>query len=162
MGDDLFKLLAVAFGFFLGLIPPWLNRKRRLKAHWGSLRVEIELCREKATGYPSAGIAAPLYRLPVDAFRYSFPVLLAEGVLEPNDVRALSRFYGHVEDIDRGLDQIADVPFGTEHDPLRNKLFSRLCMKAADLLEGELLRDAHQVVDKGAKMKWYRPPRLKS
>jgi hypothetical protein len=76
------EFLLVLLGFFLGLIPQWLQRKRRLKAHWCALSAEIEQCREKAETLLGDNVMSPLYRFPVMAYQASFPILLADGAVQ--------------------------------------------------------------------------------
>jgi hypothetical protein len=41
-------LLGVLLGFILAEAKDWWARRRRRRAHWGALRVEIEFCRRLA------------------------------------------------------------------------------------------------------------------
>ena len=101
---DVFGLIGVAIGFGLAQLPPLWNRKRRLLAQWSAMRAEMRMCDDSIEHLLNHGIPAPLYRLPVDAFRHSYPVLLAEGDVSEQDVLALGRYIGWVHDINRGLD----------------------------------------------------------
>ena len=94
-------------GFALGLVPVWLDRKRRLKTHWSAIRAELELCRERASTLLRDSIRSPLYRLPLSAYQSSFAVLLAEGALSESEVLTMGRFFCQVQDINRGLDNAA-------------------------------------------------------
>ena len=58
-------VLCVVLGFFLGWIPEYISRRKRLKAHWAALKAETDTCKEKAQGYLKDNVEAPLYRLPV-------------------------------------------------------------------------------------------------
>jgi hypothetical protein len=143
-------LVNVLFGFLLGLIPGWFARKRRLKSHWAALSAEIDLCKEKCeayTGLPK--IIAPLYRMPLDGFRNSFPVLLAEGALKEHEVKILSKFYGQAEDINRGLDRVANM--GPSLAEINGE-YNRNLAKARELIEDSeqsksFYRMARQVVN---------------
>lgn len=150
------ELVYIVFGFLLGTIPPWLARKRRLKAHWAALSAEIDICKEKGESYISQSIAAPLYRMPLDGYRHSYPVLLAEGALTEREVKTLSTFFAQAEDINRGLDRVA----ATEGDKkrMRNE-FSRNCAKARELVEdvkgkASLYCGARDVVNKHLNQRW--------
>jgi len=94
----------VILGFALGLIPAYFARRRRCRAHWAALSAEVEICERLARTYIKDGVASPLYRLPVAAFGDSFPALLADGAVGPDDFNDLAWFSGWAQDINRGLD----------------------------------------------------------
>ena len=52
-------------GFLLGLVPLYLDRRRRARAHWAALSAEAEIGERLARAYLTDGVAAPLYRLPM-------------------------------------------------------------------------------------------------
>jgi hypothetical protein len=103
------EILAVVIGFVLGFGVAQWERRRRLKAHWAALDVEIEMAGRAATTYRNDSVKAPLYRLPTIAFEHSLPALLAEGALKPAELESLMSFGLLVQDINRGLDQAADA-----------------------------------------------------
>ncbi len=80
------ELAFAIFGFLLGLLPSWFNRKRRLKTHWCALRAEMMLCKEKAELLLNDNVMSPLYRLPVIAYQVSYPVVLADGAVAEEEV----------------------------------------------------------------------------
>jgi len=127
------NLLLVLLGFFLGLVPGWYARKQRLKVHWGALEIETELCREKAQAYLDDKIMAPLYRLPNKAYETSFPVLLSDAAILPNEVDALVRFYSQVEDFNRGLDDAAELNKENRTAPLKEG-YKRNLLKARQIV----------------------------
>jgi hypothetical protein len=127
-------LLLVVLGFLLGLIPGWWGRRSRLKVHWGALRAEIGLCREKAETYLTDNVMAPLYRFPLKAYETSLPVLLADAAVDEQAVRKLLQFYGQVEDLNRGLDNAAQLAMDNNTGPLKSE-YKRNCSKAEQLLE---------------------------
>ena len=59
------EALLILIGFVLGFVPPWLDRKRRLRAHLQAIRAEMQLARERAIMLLNDNVLAPLYRLPV-------------------------------------------------------------------------------------------------
>lgn len=133
------EMLLVILGFLLGLIPGWKARRARLKVHWGALRAEIELCREHASTYLKDGIMAPLYRLPMKAYQASFSALLADAAVKENEVQTLLKFYGLVEDLNRGLDNAAHLAMENNTGPLHTE-YKRNRTKAEQLIlpqEGE-------------------------
>ena len=84
-------ILPTVAGFVLGLVPGWLDRKRRLRTHWCAVRAEFDLCKEMADKLLADNILSPLYRLPTVAFQTSFPLLLAEGALTEKEFDAEKR-----------------------------------------------------------------------
>ena len=128
------SLLLVLLGFFLGLVPGWWSRKQRLKVHWGALRAEVAICREKAETYLNDNVMSPLYRLPTKAYETSFPVLLSDAAVKEEEVRELSKFYGMVEDLNRGLDNAAELHKGNQTGALKTE-YKRNCTKAQNITE---------------------------
>ena len=94
-------VVAVLVGFLFSEWKSNRNRKRKLKAHWALLLTELEISRQKANTYLSDKIAAPLYRLPMEAFQTSFPVILAEDNIEEKELNSLINFFSTVQDFDR-------------------------------------------------------------
>jgi len=125
----------VVLGFVLGTVATYLDRRRRCRAHWAALSAEIGICERLARTYNTDGIAAPLYRLPVSAFAASFPALLADGAVRPNEVEDLAWFSGWVQDINRGLDNADGAAHSGQAEQL-NREVSRLQLKCRELLEG--------------------------
>jgi hypothetical protein len=99
----------IFLGFCFGLIPENLNRKRRLRAHWYALLVEVQMCAEYMETFRTDTIAAPLYRLPTINYQTAFPILLADGVLSKDESELMTKFYNLVEQINRGLDRAGSV-----------------------------------------------------
>jgi hypothetical protein len=127
------EVFLILFGFILGLIPPWLSRIRRIKTHWCAIRSEIEICREKAEKLLNDNVQSPLYRLPVLAFQVSFPALIADGVFGESELLSISRFFNQAQDINRGLDNAADMVKAGDHEKL-NSEYRRNCEKAKELI----------------------------
>jgi hypothetical protein len=154
------EALLVILGFALALIPRWLDRKRRLKAHLQAIREEMQLTEARATMLLNHGIMAPLYRLPVSAYETSFPVLLAEGVLSEGDAFALGDYFCQVQDINRGLDN-ATAAAHANNDHTLKKEYGRLLLKAQRLMmdghEGKAMYAAgFAVVERQLSQKWWR------
>ena len=153
------SVLLVLLGFFLALVPPWLQRKRRLKTHWCALRAEIEQCREKTETLLSDHVMSPLYRLPVMTYQTSFPVLLADGGAQENEVSVIGRFFSQAQDINRGLDNAAEMFKAGNNEKVKQE-FDRNCLKARELIEpndGEesLYTKAKKVVDHKISLRWW-------
>lgn len=126
-------LLLVLLGFLLGLIPGWWAKRSRLKVHFAALRAEIQLCRDLAETYLKDEVMAPLYRLPIKAYGASLPVLLADAALDEPGVRDLLRFYGQVEDLNRGLDNASQLAMQNNTGPLKAE-YKRNCLKSQELV----------------------------
>ena len=153
------EVLLVLFGFVLGFIPTWLDRKRRLKTHWSVIRAEIELCREKAVALLNDAIQSPLYRLPSSAYETSFPVLLTEGALSESESLTMGRFFSQVQDINRGLDNASTVLRSNDTAGL-NQEFDRNLLKARSLIESgdgapSLYTSAKTLVDGKVAKQWW-------
>ena len=120
-------IILVAVGFGLGLIPPALARRRRRSSHWNFLKVEIDACgqiagdlvieKEVIDEYegspkdekPRTIVLSPLFRLPATSYATAYPALLAEEDLSEDEINALVTFFGHVHEINRGLDYAAEM-----------------------------------------------------
>lgn len=125
----------VVLGFLLGLLPLYVDRRRRERAHWAALSAEAAICERLARAYLSDGVAAPLYRLPEAAFATSFPALLADGAVGKAEITELAWFWGAVQDINRGLDN-ANSALSSEQKQLLASEVDRLKLKCRELLEG--------------------------
>jgi hypothetical protein len=135
MSATLTTLGAVVLGFLLGLVPPWLARRRKLKTHWHAIRAELERCKEKAEIFLKDRVAAPLYRLPVSAFNTSFPILLSEGALTESESLTIGRCFDLIEDINRGLGYASEMDkLGLAGQNARDQQYNRNCLKARQLL----------------------------
>ena len=89
-------IFLVLFGFVLGWLPAWANRRRRLKTHWSAIRAELDLCSERASALLHDAVQSPLYRLPSSAYLASFPALLTEGALTESEYSTMGRFFCQV------------------------------------------------------------------
>ncbi|HCE1970497.1 TPA: hypothetical protein ACF4E7_004602 [Vibrio parahaemolyticus] len=130
------KVLFVILGFVLAFIPKWLDRKRKIKAHWLAITSEVSRIEAKTEMLLSAGIDSPLYRLPVKCYETSFSMLLTEGVVTQTEVHALEDFYDLVQDINRGLDQVA-AACASDDEPGIDAESNRNFGKAKELIRGE-------------------------
>lgn len=153
------EALLVLFGFVLGRVPTWLDRKRKLKTHWSVVRGELELCRERTSTLLNDSVQSPLYRLPLSAYEASFPVLLAEGALSEAESLTMGRFFYQVQDINRGLDNAAAMLQSNDTAGL-NREYDRNLLKARRLIEsheGEesLYAMARKVVDSKVEKPWW-------
>ena len=80
----------VVLGFGLGRLPPWLDRRRRVRSHWQALRGELLLSTERVNTFLDDNVKAPLYRLPTRAFDAALKALLSEGLeISPDEMKIL-------------------------------------------------------------------------
>jgi hypothetical protein len=154
------EALLVLFGFSLGLIPTWFDRKRKLRTHSAAIRAELELCRERAISLLNDSVRSPLYRLPLAAYQISFPTLLAEGALSEQELLSVGRFYGQSQDINRGLDNAAQMlqsndTAGLDREYQRNLLKARRLVESDEASES-LYAIAKRVVDSKVERPWWR------
>jgi hypothetical protein len=157
----MYEVAFTIFGILLALIPSWLNRKRRLRTHWCALRAEMSLCKEKLDNLLNDDIQSPLYRLPLIAYQISYPVLLADGAVSEEEVLILGRFFGLVQDINRGLDNTAAMHMSAA--PMVIEIaseFNRNLMKAGSLVKkrdgkASLFDQAKEVFDRKIALKWW-------
>ena len=153
------ELFLVIFGFLLGMIPPWFMRKRRLRTHWCALRADMKQCNEKAGKLLKDKVMSPLYRLPLIAYHVSFPVLLADGAVEENEVLSIGRFFDLSEELNRGLDNAAEMLKTGNLEKLQQE-FNRNCLKAKALIEPNEGRDslytkARRIIDTKISARWW-------
>jgi hypothetical protein len=154
------EIVFLIVGFFLGHVPGWLDRKRKLKTHWYAIRAEMNLCKEKASTLLNDQIQSPLYRLPIIAFQTSFPILLSEGMLAEVESCTMSRFSCQVQDINRGLDYAAEMYSAGNTDKLE-KEYDRNCLKAQTLTlskggQESLYEAAKKIVDAKISLGWWK------
>ena len=152
MANTLENVLLIVFGIALGQIPQWWARRRRLLSHWNFLKVEIDECGRIANGLviksggKEAGqdssfvveekkvVLSPLFRLPATSYATSFPALLAEETLAEDEIRPLVTFFGHVHEINRGLDDAAEMLNLGAGEKLRRER-SRVSLKAGKIVQ---------------------------
>ncbi len=152
-------VLGVVLGFFLAFVPPWYDRKRRLKGHFCALRAELKLCEEKAKIFLEDKIGSPLYRMPLKVYEVAVPILLTENALTEAETMSVARFYSQAEDINRGLDNAAAMLAQRDEEGLTREV-GRLIKKAktmVELVEGEepLYKAAKAVVDLKISQHWW-------
>ena len=142
------EAILILFGFVLAFVPNWLDRKRKLRAHWHAINAELSLIEEKADAYIDHGIMAPLYRLPHKTYDSSFQMLLTEGAITGEEVISIERFYDLVKDINRGLDQIQEYLVQDNKEGI-NREYSRNKLKVLELNVGTSEAEAlkHAVIN---------------
>lgn len=152
MADFIVGALLVAFGFALGLIPPsWARRRRRL-SHWNFLKAEVDACGQIAADLVIKGdeggaeqgpgfvveekkiVLSPLFRLPVTSYATSFPALLAEETLAEDEIKNLVAFFGHVHEINRGLDYAAEM-YKLKEEKMLWRERGRVSLKAEKIVQ---------------------------
>lgn len=154
------EVFLILFGWFLGCLTVWLDRKRRLRAHWFALRAEMTLCHDRASTLLKDDIRSPLYRLPSSAYECSLPALLSEGAVSESDLLTLGRFFCQVQDINRGMDNAAaflgaNDAAGLDREYDRNVKKARALVAVTEDAES-LHTEAKQVVDAKIRLWWWR------
>lgn len=124
-------------GFVLLLLKDWWTRRRKHKAYWHALKAELEFARGLADTFLSDRVAAPLYRLPRDAFDSCYPELLADGAVSEAESHALMAYFNEVATMNRGLDRAADA----SDDATLKAEYERNRLKAERLARGPLYDD---------------------
>lgn len=113
----------IVVGALIGLISggyALLTRRRRVKAAWRALSVELEQVREKADAMMGEKvIMAPLWRVPTAAFDNHFATVLEDGRLAEADIALLTTHFQEAATLNRGLDLSAElrgeVPLQEQH-----------------------------------------------
>lgn len=131
-------------GALLTGILAWLResriRRRKHKAYWHALNAELEFARGLAQTFLDGNTAAPLYRLPRDAFESCYPQLLADGAVSATESTALMAYFNEVATMNRGLDRAADA---VDDIAKLNAKYGRNRLKAEPLVRrGQLYEDA--------------------
>jgi len=128
-------LIGVVIGFGLNWSVGWYRRRRENRARFAALNAELGACRRMAQSYLDENVIAPSYRLPMNAYRHSFPGLLGSGVpADQGDIEAITDYFSQVETFNRGLDQTQSW-VGTDAERLHRE-HSRNRLKAAQLVAG--------------------------
>jgi hypothetical protein len=129
---------AVILGFFLRGFADSRREKRAVSAYSDALSMEIDRCGDLAATYLHDQVAAPLYRLPTDAYHRAVPRLLQSGMISGKEADVLQDFYLQAEQINRGLDNLEEI---TRHNLTHNEVavlleqedVGRLQLKSTDL-----------------------------
>jgi hypothetical protein len=150
----------IVVGFVLAWVPQWLDRKRKIRAHWSAIRAEMVIQRENAIEYKAADVLAPLYRLPYVAFTVGLPQLLLEGQITEEENLVIGRYGALVQDINRGLDQATELRGAGRISELHQE-YNRLLLKVHSLTQGaedrEALYDAAlSILDRKVAQSWWR------
>ena len=136
----------VVLGFGLGRLPPWLDRRRRVRSHWQALRGELLLSTERVNTFLDDNVKAPLYRLPTRAFDAALKALLSEGLeISPDEMKILYESADLIGDLNRGLDACAALEISDEIGKKINQHHDRNRMKA-DRLQNVILPGAIRIV----------------
>jgi hypothetical protein len=124
-------VIGVILGFALSEIKRFFDHRNRAATNFKAIKAEIEFCSQMAQVFINDRVAAPLYRLPTNAYQASLPQLLSESSINEHELRAIQRFYMQVESLNRGLDQ---AEAARDNDERLNQEFSRNYSKAEKLL----------------------------
>lgn len=103
----------IIVGVLIGLISggyALLTRRRKVKAAWRALSVELEQIREKADAMlGEKAIMAPLWRVPTAGFDHHFATVLEDGRLAEPDIALLTTHFQEAATLNRGLDLSAEL-----------------------------------------------------
>lgn len=141
------SLAAVILGFFLRGFADSKREKRAARSYSDALSMEIDRCGDLAATYLHDNVAAPLYRLPTDAYHRALPRLLQAGMISGAEADVLQDFYLQAEQINRGLDNLEEI---TRHNLTHNEVFGlleqddveRLRIKTTDLRSAKYTDEA--------------------
>jgi hypothetical protein len=119
--------------------------------------MQVELFRVSLTlrELIAAGIAAPLYRLPISITEHALPKLIGDGVLDGNEVYALVEFVNRIEEMNRGLDRAGNA-HALQDPRLLLSEHKRNVTKAMEILEEKLERHHGQSVFDATQAALYR------
>lgn len=127
-----------------GALGSWLTYKLQKKheadrtseirgMHVAALEAEIIYNARLAATYIDEGIVAPLYRFTRTVYDTVYATLVSE-ILTGEDIEALTGFYSLVDQMNRGLDDIARHVAEDRHDQDEHR---RLLHKAAQMRHGD-------------------------
>lgn len=95
-------------GALITLIVTWIKSycdiKKELQSHWAFIGAEVEICGEHAKTFLRDNKKAPLYRLPLTAYKNSFPFIISRGKLAKDDIDNIVSFFNAVDTFNRGMD----------------------------------------------------------
>lgn len=115
------------------------HEKNRAKAtrkmHLAALTAEIDFNARLAATYADEPYKAPLYRFSTTVYNTVYAQLLSE-VLSETDVSALTQFYSQCEQMNRGLDAIAQHVADDRKDAIESE-HRRLLAKAREMRHAE-------------------------
>ncbi|HYK63391.1 MAG TPA: hypothetical protein VEY94_00470 [Patescibacteria group bacterium] len=99
-------IVGAILGFVLTELARRLERNRERGRIWSALRAEVEHCAADAQGFLDWNIMAPLWRLPQDAYRQA---VNASALSTTGEASAFATFYSPVDQLNRGLDRVAEA-----------------------------------------------------
>ena len=108
----------------------------------------------------TANVLSPLYRLPTNAFAVSFPLVLADCAIDESEVLTLTRCFSLIHDINRGLDNAAEMYKKDDVVKLQAE-HNRNCLKARSLVlnvedKPALMDPAEAVIDRKIALPWWK------
>lgn len=104
--------------------------------HLAALTAEIDFNARLAATYIDEQIPAPLYRFPMTVYRTVYAQLLSE-ILTEADVVALTAFYSQCEQMNRGLETIAQCIADKAGRDAIDREYQRLLAKAQQMRHPE-------------------------
>lgn len=132
-------LLGAIVGGCIPLAWSALHRRAERKGEVTGMLAEFFRIRVQLGAFLEAGIAAPLYRLPISMTAHVLPKLIGDGVLDRNEVYALIEWVNRIEEVNRGLDR-AGAAHAVKDEASAQDEYSRNLAKVREIFEQPLRR----------------------
>ena len=130
----LIAVLGAFLGWILHVLYEKVKTKNLIRSNIDSILQEFAACVEFCNEYLAAGILAPLYRLPIDTFKVSYPLLLEHGLIDKDLALKFILFYEKVCELNRGLDIAHDVYINDKNEKMSD-IGSRNAGKAKSIIK---------------------------
>lgn len=146
------NIASAIVGAAIALAISWWTRRTATLGHWGAMLAEVEHCRDAAAVFLEDEVMAPLGRLPMDAFRRAYPILIENGRMRASQSHALTEFYSVVDQMNRGLELAQRYAAGPDRDDaLLTAEYARLRKKAKHI-SGDKYEGVRRAILQGPKM----------
>ena len=123
-------------GWLLGLVPSWFSRRKAFETHKKAMNAELSIVEGFAKTFLTAGVMAPSYRLPGQAFEAGYKLFISQARMSEDEAKAISLYSLKVLEINRGLDNANS--FRTEQHNELIAEYNRLLLKTESLLNDNL------------------------
>jgi hypothetical protein len=138
-----------AAGVLIGSCIPlgwsWWRRRIERRGEIEAMIAEHHLAHISLKALITAGIGAPLYRLPISLTALTLPKLIGDRILDVLDVSALVEYVNRVEEINRGLERAGDAHAANDDAAIQEE-HGRNVLKAKELLEQPLARHGDRIL----------------
>jgi hypothetical protein len=150
-------------GAFIGSCVPlawyWLSRRKERRGELIAMQAEMYHAQQAMRTLMTAGIAAPLYQLPLTTFERALPKLIGDGKLSPNEIAALVEYVMRAEELNRGLDRAVDAAAGSDEATISvavKREYDRNFLKAEHIVDEEQKRFGGETLFAAAERALYR------